>query len=251
MPIAVSILTLFPVSAFAICGIRHFPLLVLLPCLPIVTIFLFLFLYSYFSAVCLDPGLLPYNWIETRRFWYSWQDQLTGLATTPEQVAFAKIPENRPPGCSFSQAFGRFVIRGDHICGWVANWVGKRNHKQFMLLNLYGCLLAATLFGFSFAHEPYLNKLPAWEVTLILVSGLFEAIFGLMMGSMFISTLVDLSLNTTKIQRMRQLSGRSYGCMESMREVCGTGSIAGWFWPSPAFDETLVLGEDDVHEAVE
>jgi hypothetical protein len=198
-------------------------------------------------AACMDPGFLPFNWVHSRRFWYSWEEQLNGLAETQDQFTFARDPQNRPPGCSFSTASGRFVIRADHICGFIANWVGKRNQKQFMLFNLYGFGLAVSLFVFKVVEkEPSLLNLPSTEKWLQLSTVALEVLFGCYMIAMFVQTLVDLGKNRTKIQRMRNEQGKrgEYSCEESMREVCGEGKMIWWICPTPAFDESLVISDD-------
>lgn len=212
-----------------------------------VMLFGILFMWSYLGAVCMDPGFLPFDWIRTRRFWYSWEEQLSGIAMTEEQVAFAKTPENRPPGCSFSGTSGRYVIRADHICGWIANWVGKRNHKQFMLLNFWGFLFTATLLASMFLQEIDFMKLPLQTMLLELVAGVFELSFMLILLMMGTTSLYDLAQHQTKIQRMRNEhnDSRAFTFEQSMREICGSGSKCMWFIPTPAFDRSLVLTEDD------
>jgi hypothetical protein len=195
----------------------------------------------------MDPGFLPFNWIESRRFWYSWEEQLNGLAETEEQLTFARAPENRPPGCSFSGAFGRYVIRADHICGWIGNWVGKRNHKQFILFNFYGFWLALCLFvAKMIENNPAMWDLEVAEKWMQIVMAGIEGLFGFSMICVFGQLLVDLGLNRTKIQRMRnERGGQDYSCEESMREVCGEGSMMCWICPVKAFDESLVIRNDD------
>jgi hypothetical protein len=39
-----------------------------------------LFAWSYYGAVCRDPGYLPYDWERTRRTKYTWQELMTGTA---------------------------------------------------------------------------------------------------------------------------------------------------------------------------
>lgn len=249
MPIFVSALIIF-------CTLTYFVILLPNEYLPaqifltiIIIFFLILFCWSYFSAVCMDPGFLPFNWIQTKKFSYSWQDQLSGLAVTSEQFEFARHPSHRPPKSSFSHSSGRFVIRGDHICGWIANWVGIRNHKQFILMNLYDglfCLslliaplsLHRNLFSFSFNYTVF-----------IVLSIAFEGAFCLTLLSMFITTLVDIYNHRTKLQRMRNQSNDDPNNLEvkrtfkeSMEEVCGTKTCCcNWLIPLPAFDDTLVI----------
>jgi hypothetical protein len=197
----------------------------------------------------MDPGFLPFTWVRTKRFWYSWEEQLDGLAVTDAQFAFACAPENRAPGSSFSRTSGRFVIRADHICGWIGNWVGKRNHKQFMLFNFYGFWLALALFGSAFGQRGFsFSELPFALIAAELIAAALEVTMGLSMIAVFVGLLVDLGHNRTKIQRMRNFRGiPGYSCEQSMREVCGEDAIGWWICPTAAFNKDLVVRPDDEH----
>ena len=247
MPIAVCILTFYPLCChFAlVCPRSHIALAVVSSV--VICFFGVMFMWSYFAAVCMDPGYLPFNWIETQRFWYSWQDQLTGLAATEEQVLWARERRNRPPGCSFSTSAGRYVIRADHICGWISNWVGKRNHKQFMLMNFWGTLYALALICFFWGQNVSFVDLDMVVMILGLMALVIEFTFGVTMASMGISALIDLKKHRTKIQRMRHEEGdaRKFTFEHSMREICGNGSKCRWFIPTPAFDRNMSVGVEE------
>jgi hypothetical protein len=240
-----SVLTAFCLGTYFICvvpeqstGVAVFSSLFIL-------FFASLFLYTYFAAACMDPGFLPFTWVHTQRFWYSWQEQLDGLAVTEAQFAFAR--SHRAPGCSFSASSGRFVIRADHICGWIGNWVGKRNHKQFILFNFYGFWLGISICAFTFVQPP-LFDLPRAVLIVELIAAGIGGVMGLSMLAMFGQLLADLAQNRTKIQRMRNVGGGGeYSCEESMREVCGEDGIGWWICPTAAFDERLVVRPDDEH----
>ena len=246
-PIGVTIMVLLclAIHCGVVCPLS--PVYLVIPSVVVIVFFAAMFMWSYFGAVCMDPGFLPFNWIETRRFWYSWEEQLSGLAATEEQVLWARQPEHRPPGCSFSATSGRYVMRADHICGWIANWVGKRNHKQFMLMNFWGALYAFALFGFMFGQNIEFWDIPLPGLVLELLAGIIELTFGFVMAGMGIGALVDIAKRRTKLQRMRHEKGDSkkVTCEQSMREVCGDGSKCGWFWPTPAFDKSFVMSTEE------
>jgi hypothetical protein len=247
MPIAVTIMTLFCIAVHLVSVVPRISVAWAVISTILVLFFGALFLVTFFMASCMDPGFLPFTWVLTRRFWYSWEDQLNGLAVTSEQIIWARDPAHRPPGASFSAASGRFVLRADHICGWIGNWVGKRNHKQFILFNFYGFWLALTLVAFKFAERnPKLFDLPSGHKWAQLVAAGLEGLLGLSMLGVFGQNLADLANNRTKIQRMRNDRGLpGYTCEQSMREICGEGSRAKWIWPAPAFDRALVVGEGE------
>jgi hypothetical protein len=196
-----------------------------------VTACLSIFLWSYFAAMCMDPGFLPYNWIATQRTLYSWEEQLDGLAIRPDQIEFAQ--SHKPPFASFSRQSGRFVIRADHICGWIANWVGKRNYKQFGLLIFWGLLLAASLFLWRFftLRRAQLGGLS--DMMALTIEGIFGVIF-LVMGS---SVLADLCQNQTQLERWGGAQAEGRQCSQGFREVCGRKPLWSWCVPTPAFGE--------------
>lgn len=244
MPIFVSILVLFClVDYFVVVAPYQYKAIQIIAPFPII-ITLVLFLWSYWGAVCMDPGYLPFDWITTQKFYYSWEDQLSGLAVTSEQIKFGRENSNRPPHCSFSSTAGRYVIRADHICGWIANWVGKRNHKQFMLLCFWGGLFCGFLTGFNFGIKDGFFDRPMELLIPQLVGIAIEGPFCLVLLGMFATTVVDLAVNRTKIQRMRGEGGKHYSFKESVQEVCGTGNCCTWWWPTPAFDENMVITAD-------
>ncbi|OHT08474.1 hypothetical protein TRFO_22983 [Tritrichomonas foetus] len=114
-------------------------------CIVELFITLIFFFWSYFSSVLMDPGFLPYDWSSTRRTKYSWIEQLEGLAINSQQIEYVET-HPRPVNSCFSHSSGRLVLRPDHICGWIANWVGKRNHKNFILMMFWGSLFTLSLF---------------------------------------------------------------------------------------------------------
>ena len=239
--ITVPILALFPLGVHFGLVVPRSPFYLNIVSCILIPIFGILFFWSYYAAACSNPGFLPYNWIQSRRAWYSWEELMSGTAITSEQVLFAKSPENRPPGASFSRSYGRYVIRADHICGWIANWVGKCNHKQFMLMNMWGPLYAFALFGFIWGQAGIFTDLHFPILMIEMVAGIIEISFGFTMAGMGAMALLDLYKHRTKIQRMRKEKGdqRHFTFEQSMREICGKDGKCKWFLPTPAFDDTM------------
>jgi hypothetical protein len=63
---------------------------------------------------------------------FTYEEQLDGVITTPEQFDFAH--SNRyPERGSLSKQARRLVLKADHICPWIANWVGLKNYRYFYL----------------------------------------------------------------------------------------------------------------------
>lgn len=243
MPILVTCLALYPAIVHFAFVMWRSPVYLNLISAVLVLALMVLFGWSYFGATFMDPGFLPFNWIDTKQFWYSWEDQLAGLAITDEQIAFARDPKNKPPGCSFSVSSRRYIIRADHMCGWIANWVGKRNHKQFLLMNFWGAAYAAALFGFACGQNDAPWNYDQATAMVEIAAMMIECVFGVTMLVMGIATLIDLTGHRTKLQRMRndRYVSVDMTCGQAMQEVCGTGHKCLWLCPTRAFDETLTM----------
>lgn len=243
-------------------------------------------LWAFYSASWKDPGFLPYDWkssiptapndqmncnekISIPKF--GWRAQLSGLAVNADQIEYAK--RNRPPFASFSQTAGRYIIRADHICAWTGNWVGKRNHKQFILSAFWAILM---LSHFIYLHswcvfriEKENNQFKALSVNrdyiyflgpiytvLQFLAIMIESAFLFALFCMFFDIFIDILKGTTKIQNWKmkrnniKIPNRKWidlsQCMRNLREVCGNSFVLCWFIPFDAFNDVLVLTEDEL-----
>jgi hypothetical protein len=198
-----------------------------------VTLCTSLFTWAYFGAVCMDPGFLPYSWVMSRRLMYTWEEQLSGLAIRPDQLAFGE--EHKPAFASFSKQSGRFVIRGDHICGWIQNWVGKRNHKQFLLINFWGIVVTVSMIVWSLLASPKLEKGHSATHKWAIAATVLEVVFAVFFLFMMTSACCDMAHGRTQIQRMKGENGEDGRCSTSWKEIFGSGSPFLWLIPTPAF----------------
>lgn len=204
-----------------------------------------MFLWSYFAAVCMDPGFLPFNWSQTKRSKYGWKEILEGTALTSDQVCYAEN-HSRPIGSCFSHSYGKFVLRPDHVCGWIANWVGKRNHKQFILFLLYGSFLSAS---FVFPHAFQLKEKPPLSVLLTFfhpASILVELVLAVGLFSGFLQEIYHLYSNSTSLQRMvgnKFVTSTNPNNSNGMIDVCGLGPKFWYIFPTPAFGDYIPLIE--------
>ena len=200
----------------------------------LISFFGFLFFICYFRTAFTDPGFLPFNWNLTRRFSYSWEEQLNGLAVTKSQVDYAK--KHRPPSSSFSTFSGRFVIRADHICGWVSNWIGQRNHKFFFLMTFYGSIYAILLLLWQCFVK---DSLDGWKNIANLVACAFQFLFGFFMFGMFVTSFNDLLHSRTQITSYKREETVNEGCFQAMEHVFGYGCKLCWFCPVSPFPNGL------------
>ncbi|OHT00582.1 hypothetical protein TRFO_07924 [Tritrichomonas foetus] len=86
---------------------------------------------SYFRTHFTNPGILPWNWALTRQRVYSSDDLKYGTAATTQQIQWGKTHE-WPVRSFFSGSAGFIILRADHFCFWIGQWIGLRNHRYFL-----------------------------------------------------------------------------------------------------------------------
>jgi hypothetical protein len=77
----------------------------------------------------------------------------------------------------FSSSARRYVLRPDHPCLWTASWIGKLNHKFFLLLNIYGIMDCGCVGAFSarYAIDVFRHR----EVTFLAILFALFAVAGI------------------------------------------------------------------------
>ena len=223
MPVLVVILTLISYFTFWISNFPELKSGYKTICPIIATFFLIMFQYTYFSAACKDPGYLPYDWIRTRKFKYDWPELMSGLAIREDQKKFAQ--KYKPPFASFSNSTGLYIIRADHICGWVTNWIGKRNHKDFILMLFYGFLYSLFLIISRFFVKDGNSFLQSGYIFLSLMSFSIELLFSFLLLSALIENLFNAALNKTSVSEYKGRPNPNNGCLNSCSEICGDNSV--------------------------
>jgi hypothetical protein len=181
MPVLVSGLTLASLVTFLAVCLPTFPLREGIGIGAFVLPLGFLFLFSYWRIIVDGPGYFPFYWAYQKRTGiippHSDGHCISGIFSTEEQIAFIEVAD-RPPRSMFSRSARRYVLRPDHLCYWTASWIGKLNHKFFVLFNFYGILycLLVMIYLFRFALGIYLQKnVTFWAVffSLFIVAGVF------------------------------------------------------------------------------
>lgn len=129
-----------------------------------------LFFMGYIFTTCMftlvfshlkDPGYLPFYFPyyynteneKERRTSFTQDEMRWGLAIDEEQIKWARA-QPRPDRVCFSEAVGYYVIRGDHICTYINNWVGLYNHRWFVILLVHLVLYIAD-YLFVFIYTQY------------------------------------------------------------------------------------------------
>lgn len=231
MPIFVCCMMMFSYLVYLICALpRYKTLLLKLISFFHVTIVVAMFFWSYLSASLSDPGYLPFNWVNTKKTKYTWEELMDGTVTTPEQLDYVKSVK-KPFDSSFSTSYGRYVLRADHICGWIANWVGKRNHKQFILLSVWGFISTLSLMIWEFVA----GDLKSIEYASVILEGVF--CISLLCSSC--SFIYEITFAQTRVQKFKGDEVKEKSRIEAMREVCGSAPMICWIIPFHAFPDEI------------
>jgi hypothetical protein len=185
-----------------------------------------LFWLSYFAAMLMDPGFLPYTWIMTQKTKYSWEEQMSGLCVRPEQIEFAR--RYKPPFASLSEKSGRLLIDGNRYCFWIGNWIGKRNRKQVILAAGWRAVYGISLMIWSFFGKGFLNE-DRFLMSLMISGWAMEFIITMAVVFIFVYSLRD-AVNERKTSRT---------VISALKQVFGNGSAFGWIIPIPAFGDDI------------
>ena len=200
-----------------------------------------LWLISYYCAVCRSPGYLPFYWAVERRESFTFEEQMDGVVTTEEQFNFAAY-NARPERGAFSKQARRLILKADHICKWIANWVGLKNYRWFFLKLIWGtiyfiCWFADLIVCAIEMRNGWVNK-----VGFIGMIVLFLPVFGFF-GFLIVMIrrhTVYTCRNTGTLQQFRVRKKRNkhnyydLGCRRNCVSVFGPGSCClCWFFPVP------------------
>lgn len=189
------------------------------------------FFYCYFRTIRDGPGYWPFFWAANM----PQENSLDGLITTPEQLEWARS-NPRPPRSALSRSARRFVIRPDHECCYTACWIGKRNHKFFILFNIYGFVYLA---GFTIvAGARVFSWLNRNEFSFGVLVGILYVVLGLnftmMTGYFGITSIVNMINGVTEWEIYKGIVPSAFdrGCVENIEDVCGSRKM--WFlWMLP------------------
>lgn len=246
MPIIVYLLSLGGLAVFIYFIIQHYWVFgVIYSIFLVVTCFMFLFCYT--KTIYTKPGYFP--------FYYSWaienklpptedetvngiEESFAGVACTLKQIEWAKL-QKRPARSMLARSARRYVIRPDHFCGWVGTWIGKRNHKFFILFNLYGCIYLALLsiglltsFGLNF------TKIPIYLNFVNMVFLLLSISFTILTGSFLYTAMSHGLKNITQWEKWNYIPEESFdrgSPVENLKDIFGERDICCWICPSDPF----------------
>lgn len=210
----------------------------------ILSITFFLFIYSYFRIIIDGPGYLPFYWPlkhssdqsleissdddETSTL-INKNDELSpsGIISTKEQLNWAK-DRPRPNRSILSTDGHRIVIRPDHLCGWTASWIGKRNYKFFLLFNFWGSIYISNFLVSCIIEivSEMKNDEPSFVVAILFVYAFLALTFLLMTGSFTCTHTYQMFTNQTSWEEWKGIDSSRFdrGFKENVEDVCGPWS---------------------------
>ena len=203
----------------------------------ILVVFSFCFLLwasSYFMAMCRSPGYLPFYWAVERREEYTYEEQMDGIITNDDQFGFAKC-NDYPERGSLSLQAHRLVLRADHICKWISNWVGLKNYRFFYLQLFWTFAVFVVFFvicGYEIAAmiDHYETTAPRVMLFILILPDLG---FFLFFCTIFLRHTKYLFHNQTtlgEVKLKQNTDKHNYydiGCCNNIEETCGKCS----YWP--------------------
>lgn len=183
-----------------------------------------------FRTILTNPYLPFFYPAQKDRKTFTQTEYRQGFAYKPEQIKWAKKQE-KPNRSTFSSSVGYFVIRADHYCVWVRNWIGYKNHRFFLIFTSFSAIYMVTIF-INFCHFLIFHfKACSFfcHAFCLSTSGFFSYIFT-------VQTLYQyyhVSMNKLLLENLKG-QNRFYdrGCLNNWSEICGPKKlICLWPWP--------------------
>lgn len=189
----------------------------------------FLFLISYIEIICVGPGYLPWYWKENPE-----KNDLTGIVVNDEQKDYM-LSCGFPRSTYYMKEVRRIVLRPDHFCDWAASFIGKKNHKLFMLFNLFGVIYICQFGYYNFRSFIYVMATkPSVVIVLQLIYFMISIIFSMFTFTFVATGFIELSTPPNTYSKKKNAQTKS--CCGLWAEVCGSPKyFLLWILPIPAF----------------
>jgi len=198
--------------------------------------------FAYFEAMCSSPGFLPWYWAVERREKYSFEEQMGGVITNDEQYEFA-FENDKPERGSLSKQARRIVLRADHICKWISNWVGLKNYRYFFIQLIWFCIMFIYFFAilgfdiYSIFTKGWVNGFQHIVLFIVAIPVVLFFIFFVIVFFRHVRYLVtnNTTLHELKAERTGDMTNPyDLGCWNNCTETLGPGICCPlWFLPVP------------------
>ena len=206
------------------------------------SLFFIFWITSFFCAMCRSPGYLPWYWAVQKGTQYTYEEQMDGVITTDAQYNFA-YNFSKPERGSLTRKGRRLILRADHICPWISNWVGLKNYRYFFTKLFWTVIMFIIWFvilGFVIA-DMIKN---GWKTNVTNISMLICAIpvvlFFIFFMIVFIRHIRYLCTNMTTLQELKMEREHDdenpydLGCWNNCSETMGPKACClCWFIPIP------------------
>lgn len=217
------------------------------------SILFFLFIYSYFRIITDGPGYFPFYWpnshISTQidnnddsPLLHSDDLSPSGIISSTSQTDWVKNRE-RPPRCILSASARRLVVRPDHLCGWTSTWIGKRNHKFFILFNSWGAIYITffSVIDSLSIYQELQSSEPSPIVSVYLMYIFLAVTFLLMTASFACSQMWMACHNVTSWEEWNNIDPSRFdtgSCLGNCEDICGPKKQWYlWFLPVSPWEE--------------
>lgn len=209
-------------------------------------------LFCYVKCVVTDPGGVP----KTQEWDYDAPEGMTPVLRehkgNGERRHCKWCGHYKPDRCHHCRKCHTCVLKMDHHCPWIHNCVGFRNHKVFLLLNLYTlCTLGVWLV--TVLPRVFLNwgAVDSWPTLFLQAMGSFIALLLTVLLSGFLSFhlwLVVMAMTTIEYLEKRQSanSGARYrrGPLQNLKDVFGPSMFL-WLLPCTRVEGDGLFWESD------
>lgn len=199
--------------------------------IPLQILLLVMYIYSYIQIIRVGPGYFPYYWgaqdlaidITTETLLnHNFPPQ--GIMTSEEQYQWGHVLP-MPPRSKLAHSARRIVLRPDHLCGWTTVWIGKRNHKMFILFNFYGLLYTLMLSFYSIRRLVVMFTNLSGVLSIIIVGfyGFLSLTFTLVHIIFLYSGLHSAFINQTSWEEWNNFPPNTYdrGRQKNLEDVFG------------------------------
>lgn len=201
-------------------------------------------LWSYFSALLLDPGTVPEGWhpfgddqVAQRELdrWLHYGDTFYNRADPRRPRYCTKCSGWKPERTHHCSVSGHCVLRMDHYCIWVVNCVGLLNYKFFLLFLAYtwlGCLMAVGIMVPTMVEM--IREMKEDGSMILFMTLIIDCVFVVSLLGFLAMHLKLVSVNCTSIEMYEKQRVNPWpydvGLWNNLEEVLGKNR---WLWALP------------------